>query len=215
MDGRLAVDGVSKAVVALLGLLIIVDLLAIGSSVMQLELLDSFAAGNYDEAAANANDERQSTIGYGYLAIFIGTAITWMVWFSRAYRNVDVFGGVRSRETKWAVWGYIIPIISLYVPYQMMKEAFVASAPGPDDKTGLVGGWWALFIFSGIMGQVSLRMFNNADDIPSLVTATQVSIAESALDIPSAILAIVVVRQLTRWQMQRGPGNVQLAKVFD
>lgn len=215
MNGRNEVDGIARVLVALLGLIILVDLLAIGSSAMQIELLEGFRLGEIDEAAAEANDSRESAVGITSLVLFIATAITWLIWFSRAYRNIDVFGGERSRETSWGVWAYVIPIISLYMPYRLMREAFTASAPEGEDGASLVGLWWFLFLVSGILGQVSARLLIRAEGIDAYITATQVSIAESVVGVPSAILAIAVVRTLTRWQTERGPGNIRLAKVFD
>jgi len=215
MSGRIELDGIARVVVGLLGLIILVDLVAIGSSALQLDLLQSFQLGVVDEAAAEANNARESAVGTAYLVLFVATAITYLMWFSRAYRNVDVFGGVRSREASWAVWGYVIPIVSLYMPYRLMREAFTASAPGGDDKGGLVGAWWGLFLVSGVLGQISARLMLRGETIDAFITATQVSMVESVVDIPAALLAIMVVRTLTRWQTERGPGNVGLAKVFD
>lgn len=215
MEAKAPLEKIASVAVGLLGLMILVDLLAIGSSFLQIELLEEMAGGMVDQARAESNDARQQAIGRVYLVLFIAAAITWLIWFSRAYRNIDVFGGERSRTPKWAVWGYIIPFISLYLPYRMMREAFTASAPAGEGTGRLVGWWWGIFLLNGFLGQASLRLFLRADDIDALITATWVSIAENIWDIPSALLAIAVVRTLTRWQTEREAGNINLAKVFD
>lgn len=215
MDARLPVEGIGRVLVILLGLLVLVDLISVGSGFMQLELLEAFGRGEVDPLAAERNDAREQAVGITYLLLFAVTAITWLIWFNRAYRNIDVFGGARSRETKWSVWAHIIPFISLYLPHRLMREAFTASAPASDDGARLVGWWWGLFLVSGVLGQINFRLFRDAESIPEFVAATEFAIFETLVDVPSALLAIAVVRTLSRWQTERGPGNIQLAKVFD
>lgn len=215
MEERRSIASLGSVVVALLLFIIVMDVASIGSSIMQLDLLADFSRGDIDEAAAESNDQREMMVGLLYLGGMLVTAICFWVWFYRAYRNIDALGGLRSESPGWTFWGFIIPIISLYKPYRLMRETFTASSPSADDKHNLVGAWWALFLLNGLAGQISIRMARNADTIAELVEVTQVSILSNIIDIPTAAVAIVMVRTLSEWQERRAPDERRLAHVFE
>lgn len=56
--------------------------------------------------------------------------VAWTAWKTAAYRLVPALGGESPERTEiMAVVGYVVPIASLWIPYQMMVEIRDASDP--------------------------------------------------------------------------------------
>ena len=81
----------------------------------------------------------------GVGAIFLG-------WFYKACQLARRAGLPARRTPGLATAGFIIPIVSLWWPYQSARDLFV---PG-DPRAGLVGRWWALWIATQLSGLVLL-----------------------------------------------------------
>lgn len=214
-DTRLPVDGRARWATIGLAIVILIDLIAIGSHAMQIDLLHAFEATGYNELAATTNDARQQGIGVAYLVGFIIAGIAFVMWFHRAYRNISTFDAVPERNASWTFWGFVVPIISFYMPYRMMRETCTASAPTADPRLGLVGGWWALYLFSIAADKVVEKIFESSDTLAGLVTATWLNVGAVGIDIAAAVMAIVVVRTLTEWQTDATQSMSSVVEVFD
>jgi hypothetical protein len=67
----------------------------------------------------------------------------------------------------------------------------------------LLGWWWAGFIVSNILGQISFRMSMAAETVDSLQSATIAGTLSDAADIVATILALALVERLYRIQRAR------------
>lgn len=96
------------------------------SSYMQYDFLRKASMGIFlTEEDANANDMRERFVGMVYLICFIISGVLFIRWFRRAYYNLSLLGSrYVSYKDNWALWSWIIPIISLYQPYKMMNELY-------------------------------------------------------------------------------------------
>jgi len=171
-----------------------VTVLTIISDFLQLNLL----SGYFTKSGAESNDARQSIIGLIYLVIFIITSVVFLKWVHRANLNCRGFGAQGMKYTPgWSVGYYFIPILNLFRPYQVMKEIWKASknpvAWQVQEGSALLGWWWALWLISGVLGQLSFRMSLNAQTVDSLKAATVVSIISGIVDIPLCIVAVLLV----------------------
>lgn len=204
-----SLESLGKATVALLGLNVLWEAVSIGSGSMQLGLLERMHAGNFTDAELEANDLREMLLGFGGTALFAVTAIVFLMWFHRAYSNVEALGHMRERTSGWAVGVWFIPIASLFWPYQMTKEIFRKDMPATDDEDvafkgvpPLVTIWWIAWVGSNIFGQVVFRL-SDTYTVSGLENATVMSMVHSVVAIGSAVLAILMVRALTERQ-ERG-----------
>ena len=173
------------------------------SDIAQMSLASS---GSISPAAAEANDSRQAIIGGIYFLVFVATAIVFLKWIYRANLNCRGFGATDMRFTPgWSIGYYFIPFLNLVRPYQAMKEIWKVSTNPLNWKdqaaSALLGWWWALWLTSGIFGQLSFRMSMKVTSPSSLEAATAMAIASGLADIPLCIVAIALINAI--YQKQR------------
>ncbi len=200
--------------------------LSIWSGYLEHQMLIDFKNGVYtSETAAmvdaEASDSRQAIVGIIYMLVFFPTLICFLKWVYRANSNVRKLGAVGLKFTPgWSVGWFFVPIVNLWKPYQAMKEIFKASK-NPADWTGqmtpsILGWWWGFWIISGYLSQVSFRMSLRAEGIDELLTANVLTLISDAFDIPSALIAILMVGKLLQeMQMPKHREYTQLLPETD
>lgn len=177
------------------------EIISILSDFGQMSLLD----GSFTEAEGAANDSRQGLIGLGYLGVFIVTGIAFLKWIYRANLNCRGFGVEGMKFTPgWSIGYYFIPFLNLVRPYQSMKEIWQVSHDPRNWKaqsgSALLGWWWALWIFSNVLGQIVFRTSMNANTIEGLQASTGISIFSGIVYIPLCIVAINLVKTISSKQ---------------
>jgi len=55
--------------------------------------------------------------------------IVFLIWFHRARINAERHGWRQRRARAWTFWGWIIPIASLWIPFQLMGDIWRAGLP--------------------------------------------------------------------------------------
>ncbi len=133
--------------------------------------------------------------------LLLGMGACFLVWTYRLNKNLRALGvtGVRNASA-WAVAYFFIPILSLYRPYQVFREIWQASGPGPAARTGqawqnlkspaLLGFWWVSVILTNIVASLSS---NSGGD-------TSIEVVDNAVALLSTLLALQVVRLVTARQ---------------
>ena len=150
-------------------------LIAIGSNLMEYQLLTDFQNGVYFSqemavADAEANDKRQQIIAFSYLAVFIISGILILKWIYQSSQNARYLGAKDMAFTPaWSIGFYFIPIVSLWKPYQAMKEIWQASQ-NPNNwqlekVSSILGVWWFFWIANSMVGQAVFRMSRRAQEI--------------------------------------------------
>lgn len=198
----------SLVVISALGLLIFIDLVSVASSLAQIELLERMQIGDYTMEEADANDLRQMAIGVVWFLAFLATAIVFIVWTHRAYKNVDSLGGMRSMGPGWAIGCWFVPFLNFVRPYQVVRECHSAAVADDDPVTTVnaplwLNAWWALWIGNNIFGNVVFRLDEPAE-ISGYITNTKLYIASDITSMIAATAAIIVVRKVTRAQTEAG-----------
>lgn len=190
------------------------------AGLLQIDLLSRATSGNVTVAEAAASDARQQTIGVLQLLVHVATAVAFLVWFRRVHKNLSSIGGRDLKYTSgWAIGGFFVPFLNLIRPLQVMREVWHGSDPagierdtapsGPliRDQLGTpspVGWWWALFVISSFLANVSMRMLLSDDQtIERLQAATFLDVVANVLWVSAAVLAILVVGRVTAWQVLR------------
>ena len=145
-------------------------------------------------------------VGLVKFALIIATGIAFLHWIHLANRNVRGFGARHLEFTPgWAVGWYFVPILSLWKPYQAMKELWRASCnPLSWQSEGtppLLSYWWGLWIISNIVSQASFRL-SLRGDANDAMAANVFSVASDLLHIPLCLVAIRLVHSLYWMQRQ-------------
>ncbi|MFF1355365.1 DUF4328 domain-containing protein [Streptomyces sp. NPDC058297] len=209
--------GVSKAVVVLLGVTAAIDLFALWVGFEQRSLAADFVAGHLSAGAegdADRIDSLYSAAGVAQLCALVATAVVFIVWFRRVRVNAEVFRpDGHSRSRGWASWGWFVPFVNLWAPRQVANDTWDASVPEAGlipqkHSRAVINCWWTLWLVSNVVDNVAGRMYDNAEALGEIKTATEVMMLSDALDIAAVVAAIMFVRSLTRMQNEkalRGP----------
>lgn len=132
------------------------SVLSIVFGLFQVELLSRIARGEGSISAVESNDSRQQLLGLIRIIVLIGTAVCFLAWLYRAYKNLV---GLSARESNyspgWAVAWFFVPIYNLTRPFRIMRELWRSSDPfyieGELGKTpAQVIWWWALYLVSSL-----------------------------------------------------------------
>ncbi len=116
------------------------------------------------------------------LLAFIATSVPFLMWIHRANRNARALGAQDMRFTPgWSVGWFFVPLLSLWKPYQAMKEIWRASQ---DPHT-----WQELWLSRG------------AESSQALVSSTVVGLLA---DVANVALCVVAVRLVTAIYLKQG-----------
>jgi hypothetical protein len=129
------------------------------------------------------------------LLSFIAAAIAVPMWCHRAYRNLPALGGLRLSSTPaMAAAGWFVPLTNLFQLYLLLREIWQHSRPSNEPWT-LLKLYWSAWILGGGAGVfLTLRVNGVGITLP---------VISNLLLIPAGVLAILVLRRLTRWQVQK------------
>jgi hypothetical protein len=208
-----------------LALGIVMDLAVIVSTLMEIDLLKRMSAAaaledHPTQEEIEANDNRQMAIGLTMIGIYIPTVILFCMWIYRAHSNLPALGALQLKYSpRWAAGAFFVPILNLFRPYQITKEIDLNSDPSPDPQSSqLIGAWWTAWLLTNFSARASERMASKAETAESILAADYVTLGALAIEIVAAILAILVIRRITRnqetlhslWQREGGDANDEI-----
>jgi hypothetical protein len=126
---------------------------------------------------------------------------TFLLWLFQARRRAKVIGGAAQRwSTPWLVLGWVIPVVSLWIPRRIVIDIWKASEP--DRRSyALVDVWWACFLAGNVGGNPLASVLSVGHDRKA---ANVVYVAMSAFAIAAAVLACSVIREISRAQERAG-----------
>ncbi len=190
---------------------VVLAFVAIGSNLMEYQLLTDFQNGVYFSqemavADAEANDMRQAVIAFSYLGVFIVSGVLILRWIYQANQNARQFGAKDMEFSPgWSIGFYFIPIVSLWKPYQAMKEIWQASqnpTNWPVEKvSSILGIWWFFWIANSMVGQAAFRMSRRAEEISEIMNVNLVSQASEVISIPLALVTWLMIKKVSNAQL--------------
>lgn len=197
----------AKNAITLIWIVLALEIVSLISGYFQCDLLQTAAnGGEISTETATANDTRELIIGIIYLIAFVISAVTFIQWFRRAYYNLHLRVDHLSQTEGWAAGSWFVPIVSLYRPYQIMKELYqetkellVKKGLSINDNftTGSLGWWWTLWIINNVIGQFVFRYSMKAESIDELTISTVASMIGNVVGIPLALITIKVIKDYT------------------
>ena len=183
-------------------LVMTLDIVSLFSSYLQYNLLKSLQNNEeVTEQMLNLNDTREQSVGILYLIVFIISAITFIQWFRRAYYNLSIRTNCNHSEA-WAAGSWFVPIISLYRPYQIMKEMWdkttnlikSRTSDYTEANTTIIGLWWTLWIVTNFIGQYVNKIGFKLETIESYLNSTIGDMLMSIIGIPLAITTVMIIK---------------------
>jgi hypothetical protein len=192
--------------VVLIWLVLALEIISLISGCLQYNLLQTITnGGEISEEVVVANDSREQIIAALCLVAYLVSAVTFILWFRRAYYNLHQKADNLSFTEGWAAGSWFVPIVNLYRPYQIMRELYLktkellareALVSGEKLSTDILGWWWALWIINGVVGQFIFRYSMKAETLDELIVSTVASIIGN---IAGIILALVTVKMIKEY----------------
>ncbi|WP_028865988.1 DUF4328 domain-containing protein [Psychromonas aquimarina] len=189
---------------------IVTAVLAIIFGTVEYQLLSAFQDGLYtslEQAFAAGETAINILQGVGILSliVFIGSALLIVQWIYRANYNVRQLGAENMTYTPaWSIAYFFIPVFNLWKPYQAMKELWQASANPQDCSSNkvsiVVPIWWALWLTSNMLGQSIFRLSAETQTLPELLNLNMLSQVSNVLDIPLAIVTLLLLNSIESMQ---------------
>ncbi|MCL1921241.1 MAG: DUF4328 domain-containing protein [Kiritimatiellaeota bacterium] len=168
-------------------------------------LYQSIANGvDIPEEAVDANDMIEGIAGILCALAYVVSAITFIMWFKRAYHNLHRSVSHRLAYSEgWATGCWFAPVINLYRSYQIMRELYLATKGWLAKKgmeanlvlsTAALGWWWALWLISVVSVSIANHFIKHADTLDEMIESSIVSMVSSAIILPLALITVKVVR---------------------
>lgn len=138
-----------------------------------------------------------------FYGAFITSIVFFSMWLHRVVRNMPSLG---SPDPRWsparAVGFCFVPVLNLFQPFWSVLDAWRGADPSrrwtdaavrkATRASGLLGAWWASWLLGGLLSRIAFRMNGAAGD--------EVDLAANVVLIAAAVLAIMVVRNVTARQ---------------
>ena len=188
------------------------SLLALAARVAEYRMLKKIAAGvRVPQKEIEASDWWQQAIGGVQLVLILMAFIALVLWAHRAYANLHRLNQTpRPRHSEGAAgWGWFVPIMNLWYPYQVLKDLWMLTqryaqpdeAPRYERDNSLIGGWWALRIFT-IFASRGIRAPADGDTMAQIFTYVQLTMGMSVLYIWYAVATIYLLRRFHTFEEQ-------------
>jgi hypothetical protein len=136
--------------------------------------------------------------------------VWWAMWIERIYRNLPLLGATRlAYSPGWAVAYNFIPVVHLFRPFQVVREAWRNSNPwramsAHERRSGsglaLVNGWWATSVLASLAFAATWIFDSESRDRRTQLAWTSAGIALVLLRAAEYVLQVAVVRRLTATQ---------------
>lgn len=215
----------AKNVMIIFWILTGLTLIGLVTGYNELQILEKAQIGEYiSEQEANTSDLIQGILGLFQSGIYITSVVLFLNWFRRAYGNLHRLGiSYLKHKESMAVWIWFIPIIAFFRPVQIMTEIWneiqekikIFDATYTIKKGGLIIGlWWTLFIISNFIGRYVLKTAFKDDTIEQLIEGSQAMLVSDIMQIPEALLVILIVFQLSKMEsklaleVKKSGGNI-------
>lgn len=138
------------------------------------------------------------------IPIYLINIVLICMWTYRAAANAHSLRKGLETSPPWAVGWYFIPFANLWKPFAAMKEIWKASfsreAGQPTPSDGVVGGWWACWVISGLSGNISFRLGLGATEPSTFVASAWLVILSAITGIMGAWMLRRVVLQISAAQ---------------
>ena len=190
----------AKWILTIFYIMLILSPIVIISDIMEYSLLGR----QYTTAEGEANDLRQSLIGMLDLVVYIFAIVFFIMWFRRAYFNLQA-AGVRTLHTDgWAAGCWFVPILNLFRPYQIMEEIWEQTQnkiqQTPMEPKIIIGVWWGLMVINGILDRISTRLLLNAETIEDYQMSSFLTMITDSVTVIPLILIILIIRKVSTWE---------------
>ncbi len=183
-----------------------VNLILIGGFIWRHLLLSEFE--NSKDAmifkTLKVSDDLIQSLSILHIVLFIISGIFFIIWLGGVYNNLDAKGIKLRRSKAMTIFGWFIPIINLFYPYQILtdfdsKITRLVNRKNPahlEQPSNFIGTWWTLWIITEFLGRITDKL--PTDTVEQFKTEAIVEIISSALIIILAVMIIKIMKSFIR-----------------
>lgn len=203
--------GLSYAVIAMLCVTAVADLLGAGAGLNAASLAKDMETSPFNVTQEDADDAdvlMGLAIVFKYLAALV-TGVLFIVWLAIVRDNAAAFAPHIDKWGKgFAIGGWFIPAACLVIPRLVVGTAWIASRPDPyapksvQPRT-LLTVWWTLCVAGYMAWNVGSLNYDESKTPEDLRIWSNTFALGSMLSIAAAIVAVFVVRRMTRMQVEK------------
>jgi Domain of unknown function (DUF4328) len=130
-------------------------------------------------------------------------AFMFVVWFRRVRINAEHRGYRQRRARGWTFWGWMVPVVNLWFPFQLMGDIWRAGLPpaGRRKTAWLVAGWWICWLATGFSVGSADQAGRNAERPGSFDPLPVVHAATGSAQLVAIALAatalVVIIRKVS------------------
>jgi hypothetical protein len=139
---------------------------------------------------------------FAWVGIMIATYVVTCLWLYRVRTNIDVLSPtlLHTRSRGWAWGGWVVPIVSLWFPYQVVRDV-ARDERGRSVVSGL-GAWWTFWLLSLFVERIGIRVITNrsAVDSHALGGLGFVETTNAVLCLFALFFWIRIIRRITETQ---------------
>lgn len=219
------VRGRAKLAIVALALTIAARFWDLGTFAWSINLVEQYRAGEANVGQIESADSLLNIGVYLTNTVLLLTAIAFIRWVRQLVKMARALG---AQDMRWrpshATWGFFIPILSLFRPYQVLRDVQQRLEPeeleppspraerdGGDYRNvamvvpplakrvpnSLLGLWWGSFVVMSALGRFANMDRMGTPSLDTVVALYETQIVVSVIAIGSAGLATRVVRSLT------------------
>ena len=189
-------SGRARVAVALIPIQLLVTLWLIVAFLQRVVLLERVGRDefvSFDDATAVDNALRTANVVW--LVSLAVAAIGWLLWQHSAHRWVATIDeGKHGFSPRWGVGCWFVPFANLVLPYQAVREIWLAGGVRATRWTTRV--WWAAFLAHVLLSRISVGMVDRRSSAPRYLAHDGVEIVSLVCWIVAGILAIHIVRSI-------------------
>lgn len=158
---------------------------------------DAVMMGDVDQLDRYDNVELWFSLAM-VIAVLVA-AVTWMVWQFRLARATHP--DALRRGPNWHAWAWVVPVVSLWFPFQNVKDLWVRYLPGR--PTAVLGWWWAFYLGTQVTFEAYGNAYEDAQTVDALESASLIGTASAVVSIVAALLVLRVHRTLDAAAIRR------------
>jgi Domain of unknown function (DUF4328)/Protein of unknown function (DUF2510) len=165
---------------------------------------DDFINGTANIEDATTADRINVVAGIGYVLLIIITGIAFIRWLFVAHASDRMNPDTQEHKSGWAIGGWFVPVLNFWRPFGVTIDLRRGVHGAFAQPTATMWLWWLAVVASLIADRVAAAYWMRVDSMEiqefgeQLRAAVVADNVRSVLDIVAAVLAVLVVRQLTK-----------------
>lgn len=164
---------------------------------------DALARGDAASDALATASSITDAAALVYLATLVLAAGAVLRWIFIVNRNAHALSTALRITPLWSVLWFFVPVAGLIRPFTALSQCWRATiAPAAPEDVGvppILRWWWAFWLLSVALDNVTLRLADGHDGA-SAVTGAWVTIAGAMVAVPLTATLTAVILQLSRRQ---------------